>query len=188
VVHESEGLTVQARIMDHGLPCLAYAVRERPRFHLDSVALARLGLRPGPWIKTLMSPAHGDDEWLVIDGTTYSLGRLRRQLVATVPGGLAYLTDFVLDERAERELEGLLQGCDVIVGSPRYRAADSARARRNRHLTSSDLGRLAAGAGARKLVLFHLSSRATEAQWRELRNEVRQVFPTTDFPGHWNLP
>src|SRR5512135_574040 len=187
VVHEIQGLRVQARIMDHGIPCLAYAVRERPRFNLDGTALARTGLRPGPWIKSLMSPAHGDGESLVIDGTTYPLGELRRQLVATVPGGLAYLTDFVLDGRAERELEGLLRGCEVIVGAARYRDADIERAHRYRHLTGSELGRLATGVGARRLVLLHLARRATSEQWRELREEVRRTYPAASFPNRWGL-
>ena len=105
----------------------------------------------------------------------------------TTVDGLAYLTDFVLDARAERELEVLLRGCAVIVGAARYRDADVERARRNRHLTGSGLGRLAARAGARKLVLHHLSRRATREQWRALRDEARQVFPAASFPGHWVL-
>src|SRR5262249_458773 len=35
IVYEAEGLTVEARIMDHGIPCLAYAVRERPRLNVN---------------------------------------------------------------------------------------------------------------------------------------------------------
>jgi ribonuclease Z len=187
VVHETEGLNVQARIMDHGIPCLAYAVRERPRRDVDVTALARVGLEPGRWIEHLVNPSHGDDESVVIDGAMYRLGELRRQLLATTAGGLGYLTDFVLDAPAERELEGLLRGCAVIVGAARYRDADVERARRNRHLTGSGLGRLAARAGARELVLCHLSRRATEEQWRELRDEARQAFPAASFPGRWGL-
>ena len=40
VVYETEGLKVQARIMDHGIPCLAYAVRQRPRTNVDVAALS----------------------------------------------------------------------------------------------------------------------------------------------------
>jgi ribonuclease Z len=186
-VHEEGGLAVQARIMDHGIPCLAYAVRPPPRFHLEGAALAQVGLRPGPWIKRLMSPAHRDDEPIVIDGAMYQLGPLRRQLVRADPGGLAYLTDFVLDDRARQELETLLRGCSVIAGAARYCDADAERAQRNRHLTSSELGQLAARAGATELVLLHLSRRAARDQWRALRDEVRRSFPAARFPGHWGL-
>jgi ribonuclease Z len=187
VVHEDGGLTVQARIMDHGIPCLAYAVRPPPRFHLEGAALAQIGLRPGPWIKRLMSPAHGDDEPIVIDGAMHRLGPLRRRPVRDDPGGLAYLTDFVLDDRAGRELEALLRGCAVIAVAARYRDADADQARRNRQLTSSELGRLASGAGASELVLLHLSRRATRDRWQELRDEVRRTFPPARFPAHWRL-
>jgi ribonuclease Z len=184
-VYEAEGLNVQAGIMDHGIPCLAYAVRDRPRRDVDLTALARSGLDPGRWIEHLVNPTHGDDEPVAIDRATYRLGELRRRLLVTRADKLAYLTDFVLDAQAERALEGLLRDCAVIVGAARYRDAAIERAHRNRHLTGSGLGRLTARAGARVLVLCHLSRRATRAQWREVRDEARQAFPAASFPGHW---
>jgi ribonuclease Z len=62
VVYESDGLMVEARIMDHGIPCLAYAVRERLRTNVDVAALAELGLKPGRWIQELKDLTRGNDE------------------------------------------------------------------------------------------------------------------------------
>ena len=122
------------------------------------------------------------------DAGTHRLGELRRRLLVRTPGScLAYLTDFGLDERAERELGAMLRGCDVIVGEASYRDADAELARRHRHFTGPEMGRLAAAVGARELVLFHLSDRYTPEQWRELLAEVRQVFPAARFPDHWDL-
>jgi ribonuclease Z len=188
IVHEAEGLTVEARIMDHGIPCLAYSVRERPRTNVDMAALAALGLQPGRWIQEVKDPKWGDDEDVVVAGVTHRIGELRRQLLVETPGScLSYLTDFGLDERAVREMTGMLAGFEVIVGEASYREDDAELARRHRHFTGSEMGRLAAAVGATRLVLFHLSDRYTRDDWRALLAEVRDAFPAAGFPGHWGL-
>jgi ribonuclease Z len=188
VVYEAEGVTVEARIMDHGIPCLAYAVRERPRTNVDVAALAGLGLKPGRWIQALKDPERGDEEDVVTDVGTHRLGELRRRLLMSTPGtGLAYLTDFGLDDRAERELADWLRGCEVIVGEASYRDADAERARPHRRLTGSEICRLAAAVGARKLVRFHLSDRYMSGDWKALLGEVRRVFPAASFPSAWGF-
>jgi ribonuclease Z len=187
VAYEDEGLRVQARIMDHGIPCLAYAVRERPRLNIDVGVLAPMGLRPGRWIRGLKDPRRADEE-VAADGGAHRLGELRRRLLVRTPGScLAYLTDFGLDERAERELGEMLRGCEVIVGEASYRDADVELARRHRHFTGSEMGRLAASLESERLLLFHLSDRYTREQWRGLLEEVRREDPAARFPDHWDL-
>ena len=118
----------------------------------------------------------------------HRLGELRRRLLVSTPGScLAYLTDFGLEDRAGRELGVMLKGCEVIVGEASYRDADAELARRHRHFTGSEMGRLAVTVGARKLVLFHLSDRYTRDDWMGLLDEVRQVFQAAGFPSHWGL-
>jgi ribonuclease Z len=188
VLYKANGLSVEARIMDHGIPCLAYAVRERPRTNVDVAALAEMGLKPGRWIQELKDPARADEEDVVTDGGTHRLGELRRRLLVNTPGScLAYLTDFGLDDSAVQELTRWLGGCEVIVGEASYRDSDAELARRHRHFTGSALGRLAAAAGARRLLLFHLSDRYTREGWMGLLAEVRQIFPAANFPSHWGL-
>jgi ribonuclease Z len=188
LVYEAGGLTVEARIMDHGIPCLAYAVRERPRTNVDVAALAAMGLKPGRWIQELKDPKRTDEEEVITDGGSHRLGELRRRLLVSTPGScLAYLTDFGLDDAAEQELTEWLRGCEVIVGEASYRDADAELARRHRHFTGSALGRLAAAVGAQRLVLFHLSDRYSREEWMGLLGEVRRVFPAAGFPSHWGL-
>ena len=38
-----------------------------------------------------------------------------------------------------------------------------------------------------ELVLFHLSDRYQRADWLEMLQEARQIFPKTGYPTHWNL-
>ena len=187
-VFDADGFTIEARIMDHGIPCLAYAVRESPRVNIDTAALARLRFRPGPWIQALKDATRPDEEQVVVEGEEHSLGDLRTRLMVCTPGScIAYLTDFALDEDADHELAEMIRDCDVIVSEASYRDADAELARKHRHFTGTQMGRLAADAGARKLLLFHLSDRYTRNEWRELLAEVRSVFPSASFPSHWDL-
>jgi ribonuclease Z len=187
-VYEAEGLTVEARIMDHGIPCLAYALRERPRTNVDVAAMAALGLRPGRWVQELKDPRRGDEEDVVTDAGQQRLGELRHRLLVHTPGScLANLTDFGPDDVAGQELTQWLRGCEVIVGEASYRDADADLARRHRHFTGSAMGRLAAAVRARRLVLFHLSDRYTRGDWMGLLAVVREVFPAAAFPSQWDL-
>jgi ribonuclease Z len=81
----------------------------------------------------------------------------------------------------------MLRGCEVIVGESSYRDAGAELARRHRHFTGTEMGRLAATVGARRLVLFHLSDRYTRDDWIGLLAEVREVFPAAAFPSQWGL-
>src|SRR5262249_40387876 len=53
---QGPGYVVEAMLMDHSTPSIAYVVRETPRVNIDTDKLAELGLRPGPWLKRLRGP------------------------------------------------------------------------------------------------------------------------------------
>jgi ribonuclease Z len=100
---------------------------------------------------------------------------------------VAYLTDFILDEEALELLGGKLSGCDTIICESQYRHDDLELATRNYHMTSVLAARLAARANAKHLVLFHLSDRYSQQDWREMLREAQAVFPATTFASQWNL-
>src|SRR5262245_6814070 len=60
--------TVDALLMDHGTPSVAYVVREAPRVNVDVGKLAALGLAPGPWLKRLRGPRAAEGETVVAGG------------------------------------------------------------------------------------------------------------------------
>jgi ribonuclease Z len=116
------------------------------------------------------------------------LRELQEALVAVTPGdGVAYLTDFLLDEAAADRLAGALRGVGTVVCESQYRHADLDLARRNYHMTATQAASLAARAGVGRLVLFHLSDRYRPEEWRGLLAEARAVVPATSFPDHWAI-
>jgi ribonuclease Z len=188
-VLEGPGYTVEALLMDHSTPSVAYVVRETPRRNVDAAKLASLGLRPGAWLQRVRGPQAGDEEVVVVEGTPRRVRELQDALLVVTPGdSVGYLTDFLLDEAAVERLADALKGVSTVVCESQYRHADLELARRNYHMTATQVASLAAQASVGRLVLFHISDRYQPEEWPELLAEARSIFPATAFPDHWTLP
>jgi len=76
IVLSDEMFQVRAAVLDHGIPCLAFAVEERAHVNVRKAALTALGLAVGPWLRDLkhavilgkpettrlrIPPAHGQE-------------------------------------------------------------------------------------------------------------------------------
>lgn len=187
-VLEDADFRIEAQVLDHGLPCLAYLVREAPRWNFDMSAVARQGLRPGPWMRAVRGEAAVNHETVTIDGVEHRLTELRARLLTKTPGdSIAYLTDFRLNDSTEERLVGWLAGCAMVVCENNFRNAEQALAESSYHMISADVARLAARVNPRRLVLFHLSDRYTPQEWREQLEEVRAKFPRAEFPAAWRM-
>jgi ribonuclease Z len=179
---------IEARLMDHGTPSVAYCVREQPRLNIDTSRLAQLGLQPGPWLKRVKDLGADPHEEVEVGARIWRLGQLREHLLVTTPGeSIAYLTDFRLDGPSEDRLVEWLHGCDTIVCENNFRDQDRELAERTMHMVSADVARLAGRVGPKRLILFHLSDRYTPAEWQEQLAEVRATFPETSFPDSWPI-
>ena len=64
VLHEEASFRVRGRFVDHGIPCLAYAIEEKAHVRVAPDRLAALGVTTGPWLRELkhavLSGAPGD--------------------------------------------------------------------------------------------------------------------------------
>jgi len=190
VVYRGACFTVGSHTLDHGTPCLAYTVREDDRQNVDTDVLRKLGLWPGPWLKVVKDVAGVSEETPInIAGRDYTVGDLRKRLLINSPGdSIAYLTDFFLATEADEDrLVRFLSGCQRLVCENNYRDADADLARKNYHMTSSDVGRLADRVGPAQLVVFHVSDRYDTQQWQEQLAEVRKRFDQAEFPREWGI-
>lgn len=188
-VYTAGGFQVTVCRINHGTTCLAYVVCEDERLNIDTAALRDLGLQPGPWLRAVKDLDTSADTTFEIDGTAYRVGALHDRLLTTSPGdSIAYLTDFYLDTaEAENRLVTFLNGCRTIVCENNYRGTDAQLARKNFHMTSADVGRLAARVGPDSLIIFHLSDRYAQEEVREQLEEVREHFARAVFPEEWKL-
>ncbi|MFQ5457492.1 MAG: ribonuclease Z, partial [Myxococcota bacterium] len=51
VVRDEPLFRVECAVLDHRIPCLAFALQEKAHVHVDPNGLAHQGLRPGPWLR-----------------------------------------------------------------------------------------------------------------------------------------
>ncbi len=114
------------------------------------------------------------------------VGRLAAEGAVDGPRGRVLLEDvsaprrgqrmaFVMDTGMCDAAVELAAGCDLVVCEATFASADRDLARRYRHLTAADAGRVARDAGARRLVITHFSQRYPDVQ--VLVDEAAAEFP-----------
>jgi ribonuclease Z len=185
VILDTPGFEMKVIELQHNGPVLGYRVNEKPRTNVNKQRMKELGLPPGPWVRELKNSTGGAID---IGGNSWQLEELRRELLVESAGGsAAYITDFLLDTTAHERLADWLSGCDTVVCEAQYRHSDLELATRNHHTTTKQVGQLAAAAEIGELILFHLSDRYSHSDWLEMLDECRAEFPSTGFPGAWDI-
>lgn len=184
VLHDEALLRVRGRFVDHEMPCLAFALEEKPRPRVAKDRLQALGLGTGPWLHALKqairSGAPADTpirlRWRDRSGVheaTRGVGELSAAMLDVVPGQrIGYATDLRFHEANRRSLAALMRGVDTLFIESVFLDADRAHAQRKNHLTARQAGHIARELGARAVVPFHFSPRyrsRPEAVAAELR-------------------
>ena len=186
-IHIGEDFSVEAMVLEHHGPSIAFLVREPFRVHVRSERLAELGIRPGPWVRQLKEGVF-EDELVSADGTRWTAPALREILLWESKGeSVAYLTDFLLDDAARERLVPWLKGIGTLVCESQYRHADRDLAKKNCHATARGVAKLARDAEVNRLLLMHLSERYSERDWESMLREARRVFPPSEFPPAWEI-
>jgi ribonuclease Z len=144
-------LTLEVEPLDHGPQTFGYRLREDDGRRMLPDRLAELGIA-GPDVGRLQREGR-----LEVDGRTVTLEETsaprRGQRVA-----------FVMDTRRCDGARALAEGADLLVTESTFLDSDAALAESYGHLTARQAGELAAGGGARRLVLTHYSQRYTDEQ------------------------
>lgn len=156
------GLTITAEWLDHRIDTLGYRVDEPDGRRMLPDRLEEAGVR-------------GAD-----------IGRLQREGAITVGGRTVTLDEvseprpgqsvaFVMDTRWCDGALALADGVDVLVCEATFLQRHAQLAPRYGHLTAAQAARLAAAAGARRLVLTHFSQRYPDPS--EIAAEAGAAFP-----------
>ena len=155
-------LTLSTLELDHGVEAWGYRLQERDSRTMLPERLAAAGVR-GPAVGRLLKQGH-----IEVDGRTVLLDEVsqfrRGQSVA-----------FVMDTRVCDNAVELARGVDLLVCESTYLSCDADKAHDHGHLTAVEAARIAAAAGARKLVLTHFSQRYTSVE--PFVTEAREIFP-----------
>ena len=167
---------VSAAILEHGTPCLAFALQEAAHVNVWKNRLLERGLPVGQWLRSLKKAVverRTDDHLIRIDeaGTSdrlVALASLRDLLTVTAGQKIAYVTD-VADTLANRAaIVALIENADVLFIDAAFAGADAALARERAHLTTTAAGEIAREANVRRVEPFHFSPRYMGEQERML--------------------
>lgn len=183
---EEEMLTVKCAHLDHKIPSLAFALKERFHVNINRDRLDRLNLSVGPWLrrfKQALWEGAPDEQKFEVPGKDggercreYSLGYLKGE-IATITEGqqVSYVVDAVYNRENNEKIVELVKGSDILYCEAAYLDKDRDIASERFHLTARQAGELAHKAGAKELVVFHFSPRYTDTP-DELYEEAMQAF------------
>ncbi len=180
VCYETDSLCVEAVPVDHTVPCLAFALAEKPGYHPDPDRLAAGTLRPGGWVaealRLLRANADPSTE-LDIQGGRFRLAALADAYFAHSPGArVTYITDTLFTDALRPQLVKLAKGAWRLYCDSFYARKEAKSAAQHRHMMAHQAAELAKAAKVEQLVLIHFSQRYA-GRYEVLLDEAREVFP-----------
>jgi ribonuclease Z len=170
VVHADDRFTLSCARLQHRVDALGWRVQEPDGRRILPDRLAAFGVA-GPAIKRLQTAGS-----VVVEGRT-----VRLEDVSELRPGQSFA--FVMDTSwCDGALE-LAEGADLLVCEATFLSSEQHLATKYGHLTAREAGRLAARAGARRLVLTHFSERYDDVNdfTAEAREEFDDVVAANDF-------
>lgn len=162
-------LRVTARPLAHRVPTMGYRLEDAPRAgSLDADAARALGVTDYADFRRLKAG----------QAVTTPDGRMVRpdEVVGAPPAAHAFA--YCLDTAPCEGARQLAQGADLVLHDATFGEAFAARAAETGHSTARQAAETAASAGARRLLLTHVSARHESAA--PLVAEARAVFLATD--------
>ncbi len=152
VVFETPEWRLEARRLEHTVECFGWRLVEPDQWNVDAARAAELGLT---------GPAVGE-----LKRTGSAIGSagvaVRLEDVAERRRGQKFA--FVMDTRTCAAAAELARDVDLLVCESTYLDVDRDEAHKNSHMTAREAALLAREAGARRLVLTHLSQRYRDAE------------------------
>lgn len=189
------GFAVRFARLDHGIPCLAFALEERAHVNVLKTRVQALGLAVGPWLrdfKAALLRGEPDDFSVAVAWTDNAhsrpdvlpLGRLRGEIAAIVPGQkIGYVVDTGHSAATVARIVDLVGNADVLFIEAPFLHHEAERARDRRHLTARQAGEIARAAGVSHMTPFHFSPRYQD-EGAGLAEEADAAFRGAWGSGH----
>ena len=162
--------TIQVAAGRHGIPCLAYAIEEKPRpGRFDPSKARRLRVPEGPLWKELQA------------GRPVRIGghRVLSKMVLGPPRRGLKIT-YAVDTRPCSSVIRLASGSDLLIHDSCFAQSAAAKAKDYGHSTATEAARVARKSRSRMLALIHISAMYEDAA--PLLAEARKEFHATILP------
>ncbi|MGE7905573.1 ribonuclease Z [Peribacillus sp. NPDC094092] len=169
-VFEDDQFTVTAMSLDHGIYSIGYRIVEKDR--PGSLLVDRLrseGVKPGPLFKALKNGQTVClDDGRVLNGKDY-LSAPQKGRIITILGDTRMCSNALI----------LAKSADYLVHEATFSAEESEMASAYYHSTTVQAAETALKAGAKNLILTHISSRYTPEDAERLKEESKAIFANT---------
>jgi len=186
ILHEEPAFTVSAIILDHGIPCLGFSMKERFHINILKENVASLGLEIGPWLRefkeALFNEQDSDSEFEVHTGKTrtagrkFILGELSEKIALINPGQkITYIVDVAFGKPNPDKIIEFAKDSDHLYIEASFLDSDRELAEKKFHLTAGQAGYIAAKADAKQYTIFHFSPRNIDYE-ELLLSEARQEY------------
>lgn len=166
-VLETDKFTVYAEKLDHTIPCVGYRVIQKDlEGTLDADALREAGVPFGP----LFGKVKNGQNVTLEDGT---------EIIASdyvSPPRPGKVVTILGDTRKCHASVRLAVNADVLVHEATYGKGDEKLARRHGHSTNMEAAQVAKEAGAKQLLLNHISPRFLSKDVSQLRKDASSIF------------
>jgi ribonuclease Z len=185
-VLDEEAFRIRAGVLDHGIPCLAFALEEKLRINVHRQGLDALGLPVGPWLndaKRAVRLGKSDDTAVFVGpDRSVPLGLLKAEALRIGPGQrIAYVVDAAYHTANVERILALARHADPLFIETAFLDADAALAAERRHLTAAQAGAIARAAGAVRVTPLHFSPRYLDRE-DDLRRELELTFRGGNSP------
>lgn len=133
ILLQTPTLSVKTAILDHGIPCLGFALKERFHVNIIKERLRKHGMVVGPWLKTFKQALFDNPQLenpdavfdVPTEGATagsdqptikhWRLGDLAREIAMITPGQkIAYIADIIYRPLNAAKVVSLARDADVL--------------------------------------------------------------------------
>lgn len=160
---ETKDFYLEAKLMNHGIPCNAYAFVKKGQIRIDKAKLKKSKLPAGPLLQKLKE---GKD--IVYQGKKY----LAKNLTY---GENGKKVSIVLDTLQNEKIVPFVENSDLLICESSFSHELESKAKEHLHLTSKQAGEIAKKSKSKKLILTHLSQRY-ENNPKTILNEAKKIF------------
>jgi ribonuclease Z len=169
-VWEMAEYTVTAMPLRHSVLVLGFRLQEKMRpGEFDVVTAERLGIPPGPLRRRLQQG----------EPATLPNGAVVRPEQVLGPPRPGRVVALCLDTRPCPNSVELARKADVLIHEATFDAPQQTLAEHAGHSTAAEAAEIAKQAGAKKLILTHISARYGEAECARLAQQAQAIFPNT---------
>ncbi len=164
-IYADPRFTVESVILDHNIPCLGFALKEKFHVNIRPDMIEERGFIPGPWIgllkEMIIAGALGDVEIDTRDGKITLGSDVLADDISVITKGqkIAYLADVRYSQKNMCSFRSIAENADTLFIETFYLDEMKDEAYIKGHLTAAQAGEVFSGIRARRIVPMHVSPR-----------------------------